>query len=209
VRYSYLLLLLPVALVSSCGSDRGEIAQQRVASTAAVRTETVAVTIDLSTPDRALRSYWKAKDDLRRKEHAVWFKARRQHSFDLGTLLTADAQTNYEHLQKADTPVTEYNRDIIDVKQETESRAVIIAHVKNATPFPPGAVLTEKNEKRRAEGERIRYVLEKTSAGWKVSQAYRFSEYRSKYENKDPWEPLFSRPDPADAVPVFVNAYEN
>lgn len=78
------------------------------------------------------------------------------------------------------------SRDIAEVKVESETRAVVLAKIKPATPIPVGAVLTAEQSKRREEGARYKYVLEKVGVEWKVAQIYQFWDF-----GDDPWKPIF------------------
>jgi hypothetical protein len=83
-----------------------------------------------------------------------------------------------------------FERDIQEVKTESETRAIVFAKITNVTPLAAGAELDSYDKKWRSEGFRYKYLVEKTSAGWKISQVYRYDE-SNKYVNKDPWEGLY------------------
>ena len=92
-------------------------------------------------------------------------------------------------------------RDIVDVKIESESRAVIIANIKNSTPIPPGAELSKYQEQSRNEGDKYKYVLEKSQPGWQIAEIWDFKTYRS--------PPGWSKMVPGDGKPfVSSSTYE-
>jgi hypothetical protein len=77
--------------------------------------------------------------------------------------------------------------------------------VKNNAPIPPGATPDETDKKWRSNGFKFKYLVEKSSAGWKVSQVYKFDEYKAKYGDKDGWEKLYTYSD----VPRFPSYVSN
>lgn len=97
-----------------------------------------------------------------------------------------------------------YDRDIQEVKLESETRAVIFVKVKNVTPVPAGADPDEYDKQYRKNGFRFKYLVEKTSEGWKVSQVYKYDEINLKYLKKDPWEKLYKVSD-KPYYPAFVH----
>lgn len=138
------------------------------------------VTLDLSTPDKALKSYWAVRDSTHAKEFAVLSQATSQLA-EAGAQLAevAEGALAKEMVIRPGRSET-YSRDIIDVKVESESRAVIIALIKNSTPIPAGAEPTKFDEERRANGDRYRYILERDKASWRVSEIWDFEGYPTK-----------------------------
>ncbi len=86
--------------------------------------------------------------------------------------------------------VTTTERDIQEVKIETETRAIVFAKMKNNTPPPEGSIPTEHDKKWRAEGERYKYLIEKTQDGWKISQVYKFDKFAD-LQKRDVWEKVY------------------
>ena len=81
--------------------------------------------------------------------------------------------------------VTEtFSRDILEVKVESDSRAVVVAVLKNTTPIPQGAEVTKFDEERRRDGERYKYVLFKDQSGWRVAEIWEWSAYPSPHWKK-------------------------
>ena len=137
------------------------------------------INLDLATPDKALKSYWAVRDSVRAKRAELF--AQSKEGFQ-----SAEAQMSEVAdgaLAKSfsfDTiPVETFLRDLIDVKVESDSRAVIVAVIKNSTPIPAGAEMSKFNEERRRDGERYRYILEKNQTGWRVSEIWEWSTYPS------------------------------
>jgi hypothetical protein len=77
---------------------------------------------------------------------------------------------------KNDWVADTYAREILKVQNESETRAIVFAVIKNTTPPSSGAQPTEFDKRLREDGIRFRYVVEKTDKGWKVSQVFRYFE---------------------------------
>lgn len=154
------------------------------------------IPLDLTSPDNALKSYWAAKDEVRR---AVDLKSDEETAFgkEVRSLLekvAAPGIFDFNHRPVLET----FSRDIEDVDVQSETRAVIIARIKNITPIPAGAEVDEYDKKARENGERYRYVLEKSAAGWRVAELWTWSTYP-----KEDWKK--SRPsDGKPSVPTFT-----
>lgn len=82
---------------------------------------------------------------------------------------------------------------------ESETRAVVFANIKNTTPIPEGAEPDENEKKYRADGFRFKYVVEKASDGWKISQVFKYRDY-----GKDPWENIY-QPVDKPRYPAYVH----
>jgi hypothetical protein len=142
------------------------------------------VQLDLATPDKALKSYWAVRDFVRAKQTELVERAKgdfRSAEKQMGEVADGALAKAFS----ADSlPPETFARDLIDVKVESESRAVIIAVIKNSTPVPTGGEMSKYDEERRRDGERYRYVLEKSQTGWRVSEIWQWSTYEPKNEWK-------------------------
>lgn len=176
--------------------------------------ELPSLTIDTSTPEKALKSYWEAKDGLRRAYETI--RAARvseeealaaRIGFDPRKFMTGERLANQLH--KKPSVFTEYGREILEVKQDTDSRVTFIVRVRNITPAPEGAVVTDSDMKRREEGEKLRYLLEKEDGAWKVSQVFEYDEFVQRYEGREPWRKVFAPPAVDKKVEVYVISYMN
>ncbi|MFZ6721719.1 hypothetical protein [Undibacterium sp. Ji49W] len=154
------------------------------APTKAAEVETVQ--LDMSTPDRALKSYWQVRDQIRTKDTLLQ-NARLQESIDqqkqLPDVATSALTANWK--SKLWTPET-FTRDIMEVKLESESRAIIIVNMKNSTPIPAGAEIEKIEENYRRNGENYRYVLEKDQQGWKVAEIWEKPSYQKTWSKSYP-----------------------
>lgn len=95
-----------------------------------------------------------------------------------------------------------YSRDIDEVKTESETRALVFATIRNATPVPPGAEADEFDKNWRAAGFKYKYLVEKSSGAWKISQVYKYDE-ANKYLKKDVWGKLYE-PSNGPRYPAYV-----
>lgn len=129
---------------------------------------------DLTTPDRALRSYWRMKtEETRHAELATqrYFRSERYIAFaaQRKRLMAGDGLAAFEENRTSHVP-SSFAHEIVEVKPESDSRAIILTRIRNTTPAPAGAVPGEYETKRRRDGIPVRYVMEKDSAGWHVVQ---------------------------------------
>lgn len=201
------------AMLSACGptdGDKAAKAEPPAAVAAApikqASSPVPTVEINLSSPDLAVKSWWRIMD-MRMQfelETCNFYKAKRDEVHQ--QLMKIAQESAYRDLEKwINTPcvLERFSREIQEVKMETETRAVVFVKIANATPIPEGAVPDADDKKRRAEGERFKYLLEKSADGWKISQVYRYYEFAKKYLNKDPWEAVYE-PDQPPHVPTSV-----
>jgi hypothetical protein len=157
----WLFAIVAGVAVASCGGSGAPSVKSRQESTK----------LDLTTPDRALKSYW-AMQDLTWQDDA----SRSDPSATrLAPLLTGGAEADL----KAPHTTLVLDRDILELKQESDSRASAVVRIRNATPPPAGAVTTEYINNSREKGDRYKYVLEKVNAEWRVSEIWAFWEWKS------------------------------
>lgn len=137
---------------------------------------TTNVHIELGTPDKALKSYWAVRDSVRSKMKELQIQYK-EHVREAENQMNAVAEGSL--FLSGDTPLETFSRDIIDLKVESESRAVVIVVIKNITPIPAGGEVSKFVEEYRRDGQRYKYVLEKNQAGWRVSEIWSWSTYPS------------------------------
>lgn len=150
-----------VALGAGCGGRGGGASRGagEGVATAATHHSAPDLRVDISTPDRALRSRWRLQDLSRDVSVAMdstvpgargwnaWHRAQR-------ALLTGDAEAAARRDDIRAEPA--YRREILEVRQESASRAVILARVANVSPIPAGAVVSEYEAELRRDGELYR-----------------------------------------------------
>lgn len=141
--------------------------------------------INTTSPDQALKTWWRyldtksaiglARCEAYAKEHAG--------DFDVAKVATGDVEQSVNS-RKTVCAGSVYEREIVEVRQETDTRAIALAKIVNATPS--SASRTLEDDKRRNRGERFKYLLEKTPEGWKVSQVYLYDN-ASRLTGGDDW----------------------
>jgi hypothetical protein len=143
--------------------------------------------VDVSTPDRALKSYWAQVDWLTASDHALKAHNRSGDTFTTGMSALAKvanqgrvASANYQQ------PLYTYSREITEAKVETDSRAVVFATIRNTTPLPANANLDAADKKRREEGSRYKYVLEKSQNAWQVAEVWPWADWNKDYQKEYP-----------------------
>lgn len=183
------IFLIPVVLallLSGCNSNNQ------------TPTKLTAPGIDVSTPDKTVKSLWAVIDW--RSAMGVEEGQRYIKTSDSLTWLKLQEQLNAKEITAsitANMAIEKYSRDIVQANVETESRAVVVAIIKNITPLPADAVLSKYQIKARDEGSRIKYVLEKNASNWQISEAWVWDEYSNGFRK--------SRPDNSTYYPVSVH----
>jgi len=145
--------------------------------------------LDLSTPDRAVRSYWALTDSAARAERldttSAEYRRRAPWRNAWAAILTGEAG-EVEAARQREAPET-FAREIVAVQTESPTRAVVLVRIRNTSPIPPGVTPTEREAASRRDGNPARYVLERDSAGWRISQAqYQYAEGGMVYPRWDP-----------------------
>lgn len=155
--------------------------------------------IDLKSPDNAVKSVWVVLDENLRLDKKMC-----EDIGDFRTKLIEEMLQNVKQVSNGamleyykknahKCNYSTYSKEILEVKLESETRAIVFAKIKNITPIPEGYKLDVDELKSRDIGEKYKYLLEKDSQGWKVVQAFTLSEYAEKsgidtwytnYENK-------------------------
>lgn len=183
---SWILAFAVLAL--SAGCDRATT-QQKVEPPQVVSAPPplAAPQLDMTTPDRALKSYWAYVDwDLDRQAesskqflNSADYAERREVHEKVAVRAIVDDHKG--------TPLREiYQREILSATVETESRAVIAATIKNVTPLPQGMTLEPLDRKKRDDGQRFRYVMEREGSNWKVAEIWAYESFLSRFERRSP-----------------------
>lgn len=160
-----------LATLTACSKTEPLPSERKVSS--------VKVNLDLATPDKALKSYWAVRDSVRSKQVELFAQNKEGYQSAEAQMSEVADDALAKNFSFDIIPFETFSRDLIDVKVESESRAVIIAVIKNSTPIPAGAEMSKFDEERRRDGERYRYILEKNQAGWRVSEVWEWSTYPS------------------------------
>jgi hypothetical protein len=113
-----------------------------ISAPAAIKPALTPLVIETASPDQAVKSWWRVLD-LREKNNTEKCNAQLKSTTppfaaylpkvvqgEVLRTLTAKEQVCTEDL---------YEREIQEVKAESETRAIVFATIKNVTPIPPGA----------------------------------------------------------------------
>lgn len=147
------------------------------ASSSAEGPQASEVAVDLSTPDKALKSFWAMRDAVRHKQEDIFQQLKNKFKDAAAPLDKVVTEEIARSFSIRLTPFETFSRDMIDVKVESESRAVIVAVIKNTTPVPAGAEVTKFDEEHRRDGNRYKYVLENSRSGWRVAEIWEWDTY--------------------------------
>jgi hypothetical protein len=143
-------------------------------------------TIDMRSPDSLVKSYWARQDWLAKNQKLLGIRldigdemrAYMQQGIDMSAgELRAKAEKEYAELDRLfidESAPAVYQRDIIEVKNESETRAVVVTKLRNITPMPSDIDLGIWKDDREY-GLDVNYVVEKTAEGWRLSQAWKRS----------------------------------
>lgn len=143
--------------------------------------------IDLRSPDTVVKSHWLIQDWMERNGWRMissWkIDPELQKYFDASLAMStgerlSNFQSDYDEFKRMgkdnwrqSPPI--FRRDILEIKNESETRAVVLAKIKNVTPIPNDRKLDEWNKEQREYGLDAKYVIEKTPDGWRMSQAWK------------------------------------
>lgn len=145
------------------------------------------VAVDVSTPDKALRSYW----NLRDAQNSNWLtfandpyvkKLRSEMYGPYGEVVSPLIAKQKSNEWKADKDT--FAREIIKIVFESESKAVITTEIRNNTPIAEMAYLSISDLAQRNNGDAYQYVLEKYGENWKISEV----RMRSRYSDRERWD---------------------
>jgi len=155
------------------------------------------ISLRLASPDQTIKTWWNIRDleEIENKERCETRPvAEEDESEKYGKTISIGAALASYDMSPPKCRADIYSRDIIEVKVESETRAVVLARIKPATPVPEGVSLAASQEKERSEGALYRYVLEKVDSEWKIEQMYRRSDY-----GDNAWRPVFEGNAPESA----------
>lgn len=174
-----LVLVVAVLALSGCEKPQEPKPPARMSAEQAVGNLSSAQ----NSPDVTVKSWWKAKD--------AWVKiaqAQCENSNDLMLSVqnNMEAIAGPEIMTSIDCASEEtYERKIEDVQVQSETRALVVARVKNSTPPDPGAPTDSEDQRLKDTGTVIRYTLERSDAkaGWKIVGASGKAGYSSTWDD--------------------------
>ena len=175
-----------VLAVSGCDQISGKVAEQLQKSNLELE-----FSRDLSSPDNALKSWWRFLDATEKKtfencERYFSYQSARENYY---SKFTAGDVLSIKVNQLNECKLNTYSRSIQEVMQETETRAIALATIKNTTPS--SLTPTEDEKIDREKGSTYRYLIEKDKGEWKISQVSKLSTYS--FDRNDPWKPEYKR----------------
>lgn len=167
--------------------DKQEKVAERISSSEKIQEKELPFEVNLKSPDMAVKSWW-AYVDYRERQDLE--SCRLIEKLNKETILKEVNKVAGPELIDTfnDTHCTlsTYDREISEVKVESETRGIVRAIIKSTTPIPQGASLDKYDEKWRNNGFMYKYLVEKDGSDWKVSRVYKYDE-TNKYLDKDPW----------------------
>ena len=189
------LILVGVTALALAGCfDKGQAEGGLAAAVSAVGTIEAAN----NSPDVTVKSWWRVKDasaTIRIEVCKNNLKLAEPYFGKLSQLAEGEMIGKGE-CEK--TPLV-FDRQITKVEVQSDTRAVVTAHIKNATPPEDGAVLDAEAKKSKEDGEPFQYVLERqdTKSGWKITKISSFSSY-----TKD-WRDAYPKDEPSNNRYVY------
>lgn len=157
--------------------------------------------VNLSSPDNALKTWWRYLDAYAKSTHEFClFETGRGNKQDMLDGITAgEVKVIRSGFGRCKEDVV--GREILEVKQESDTRATALVRITNETPTT--LVPTAEEAQQRKQGEMFKYLLEKDADGWKISQIYREMPPYAASQSSDPWIKLYKKYD--ESYPATVS----
>lgn len=142
---------------------------------------------NLSSPDNSVKSWWALNDAIAKEYNEECKRGDpRSEAFQAARRALATGGTK-EYFQKTNNcRLSEYDRTIERASVETETRAVVLANIKNATRLPDGVSLSKYAKENVEKGLSYKYVLARESDKWYVDEVYVYDS-TNVYLKRDPW----------------------
>ncbi len=155
--------------------------------------------IDQKSPDLAVKTWWRWKDRFDKWEVAECNRSIRDdindRLVDALPKIAAGEVLEFHHSERSPCREAKVEREIQEVKTESETRAVVYATIRDVMPVPEGQKLNEYDIQFRKDGFRFKYVVEKHEVGWKIASVYRYDDF-NKQLGRSEWTKVYNRPDP-------------
>ena len=161
--------------------------------------------VNVSSPDNAVKTWWRYLDAVAKSTHEFClFESGRGNKKDmLRTIATGEIESIRSGFGRCEEDV--YGREILEVKQESDTRATLLAKITNETPT--NLVPTAEEAELRKQGKTFKYLLEKDESGWKVAQVYQANPRYVILKQGDPWISIYKTYDksyPASPTAIFT-----
>lgn len=143
-----------------------------------------AQTVDLSTPEAALHSYWRMQDALDSIAAGIVTGPAERDPFS-ATRRAYEQTVGGRAREVLASPFVRqtYAREVEAVDMASPSRALVMTVVRNTTPLPEGAALTIEQQELRGEGQQFRYVLEREGDTWRITQVQLWDDLGSGWQD--------------------------
>lgn len=193
--------LLAIALaLTGCNKDE-ETPWSRV------KAATPQLIVANNTPDATVKSWWHARDARSNFGSTICAEMRPSYGTVDSALVSLASSNIVEDLTDPNRcAATVYSRDITKVDIQSETRALVQAHVRNATPPSKGYTMDVDDKERKAKGRRMQYLLERQDAQqpWKITQIYSSDRY-CVHDSVDGWCVLYK--DGRGTANAYVHEY--
>ncbi|MDH3063346.1 hypothetical protein QEP16_08510 [Achromobacter insolitus] len=182
-----LLLVLAIALTGCSKQEETPWARLQAA--------TPQLQLTANTPEAAVKSWWQVRDAHDRytttacKELAVLYQP---FTSAEDSLATAELQARQNGDEKCS--VQTYERSVVNVDVQSDTRAFVVAQIRNTTPSTPGFPVDNDERDRKERGVRMQYLLERAdkTQNWKIAQVYGRNRY-CEVAPQNGWCPLYTR----------------
>lgn len=149
-------------------------------------------------PEATVKSWWALKDASIPLDRAICAEYMKMNS----ALTEKLSSLASEHLPKrldCSAEVISFERKIVKVEVEPDTKAVVTALIKNSAPPEPGAEFNDDDRRIKEAGDRYRYTLERKGKddNWRISQVENIPSYA-----KD-WEVSYKAPKPSNNIYVY------
>lgn len=160
--------------------------------------QTEGIQIAANSPDAAIKSWWAVKDAGMNLDREICFEYTKMKSAatdKLKSLASDDLPMGRDCFQD----ILSFDRKIAKVEVESDTRAVVLATIKNTTPPESGAEMSDSDRKAKESGERYRYTLERkdSASNWKISRIENYPSYA-----RD-WQDAYTKPKPSNNQYVY------
>lgn len=191
-----LFMLLPIAFfLQACKDDGGNKALSEPQSKPAESVAVVKPALDgfvpptpnLTSPDNAVKSWWALSDAINKFQYEKCrlgnpsFEALRAARVNISS---GDTKDYFQQPPKCHFET--FDRTIERASVETDTRAVVMANIKNDTQLPEGVRLSKYSDEYVNKGVSYRYVLTRESDKWYVDEVLKYDS-TNKILKKDPW----------------------
>lgn len=156
------------------------------------------IEVATNSPDVTVKSWWKIKDASAAVRTEICKSNQKEASkyFDkLSQLSANDLASRGDCLTKSPS----FDRQILKVEIQSDTRSIVTARIKNTTPPEEGATLDESDKKAKEAGEPFQYLLERKDAqsGWKITKISSFPSYAND------WQDVNEKPKPSNNRYVY------